>query len=99
MSKRPDRPDVTRQPVEGPEPKKPRKDEQSDHVVAMTQLREEIASLQRQLQLKNQQMLGKDKEVLAAPTTGHVSLTTLRGAPMILSCPVSVETHRHVSFL
>ena len=65
MSKRPDRPDVTRQPLEGSEPKKARKDEQSDHVVAMTQLREEIASLQRQLQLKNQQMLGKDKEVLS----------------------------------
>ncbi|KAF0292112.1 Protein FAM76A [Amphibalanus amphitrite] len=63
VSKRPDRPDVTRQPLEGSEPKKARKDEQSDHVVAMTQLREEIASLQRQLQLKNQQMLGKDKEI------------------------------------
>ncbi|XP_037078896.1 protein FAM76A-like [Pollicipes pollicipes] len=63
VSKRPDRPDVTRQPLEGSEPKKARKDEQSDHVVAMTQLREEIASLQRQLQIKNQQMLGKDKEI------------------------------------
>jgi len=64
VAKRPERPDVTRQPVDGPpESKKARKDELSDHVVAMTQLREEISGLQRQLQQKNQQVLGKDKEI------------------------------------
>ncbi|KAG8237211.1 hypothetical protein J437_LFUL016048 [Ladona fulva] len=35
----------------------------SDHVVAMTQLKETIASLQKQLNLKDQQMLSKDKQI------------------------------------
>lgn len=35
----------------------------SDHVVAMTQLKEQIASLQKQLNQKDQQLLSKDKMV------------------------------------
>lgn len=35
----------------------------SDHVVAMTQLKEQIASLQKQLSQKDSQLLGKDKTV------------------------------------
>lgn len=35
----------------------------SDHVVAMTQLKEQIASLQKQLNQKDQQLLTKDKMV------------------------------------
>ena len=35
----------------------------SDHVVALTQLREQISSLQRQLQQKDQQLLAKDRQV------------------------------------
>lgn len=35
----------------------------SDHVVAVTQLREKIASLQKQLNLKDQQLLAKDKQI------------------------------------
>lgn len=35
----------------------------SDHVVAMTQLREQIATLQKKLQQKDNQLLQKDKEV------------------------------------
>lgn len=35
----------------------------SDHVVAMTQLKEQIASLQKQLNQKDAQLLGKDKMV------------------------------------
>lgn len=35
----------------------------SDHVVAMTQLKEKIASLQKQLSLKDSQLLNKDKQV------------------------------------
>lgn len=35
----------------------------SDHVVAMTQLKEQIASLQKQLSQKDSQLLGKDKMV------------------------------------
>lgn len=35
----------------------------SDHVVAMTQLKEQIASLQKQLSQKDSQLLNKDKMV------------------------------------
>lgn len=35
----------------------------SDHVVAMTQLKEQIASLQKQLNQKDSQLLSKDKMV------------------------------------
>lgn len=35
----------------------------SDHVVAITQLREQIATLQKKLQMKDNQLLQKDKEV------------------------------------
>jgi hypothetical protein len=36
----------------------------SDHVVAMTQLKEKIASLQKQLSMKDAQLLNKDKMVV-----------------------------------
>lgn len=36
----------------------------SDHVVAMTQLKEQIASLQKQLTQKDSQLLSKDKMVM-----------------------------------
>lgn len=35
----------------------------SDHVVAMTQLKEQIASLQKQISQKDSQLLSKDKMV------------------------------------
>lgn len=35
----------------------------SDHVVAMTQLKEKIATLQKQLSIKDSQLLNKDKMV------------------------------------
>lgn len=35
----------------------------SDHVVAMTQLKEQIASLQKQVSQKNAELLNKDKMV------------------------------------
>lgn len=35
----------------------------SDHVVAMTQLKEQIASLQKQINMKDGQLLSKDKMV------------------------------------
>lgn len=38
----------------------------SDHVVAMTQLKEQIASLQKQLHQKDSQLLNKDKMVRSA---------------------------------
>lgn len=35
----------------------------SDHVVVLTQLREQVSSLQKQLSLKDQQLLAKDKQI------------------------------------
>lgn len=76
-SKRPNRPDVTKIPP--PEDTPPNKvarnnstpiivrgeldPNSSDHVVAMTQLKEQIASLQKQLSQKNSELLNKDKQV------------------------------------
>ena len=34
----------------------------SDHVVAITEMREQIATLQKQLNAKDQQLLGKEKQ-------------------------------------
>ncbi|KAK5646488.1 hypothetical protein RI129_004952 [Pyrocoelia pectoralis] len=76
-NKRPHRLDVTKIPVadsdNGPSNKIARNNagpglvrgeldpNSSDHVVAMTQLKEQIASLQKQLSIKDSQLLGKDK--------------------------------------
>lgn len=76
-NKRPNRPDVTKIPP--PEDTPPNKvarnnsapvivrgeldPNSSDHVVAMTQLKEQIASLQKQLSQKNSELLNKDKQV------------------------------------
>lgn len=78
-NKRPHRVDVTKIPVtdndNGPPNKLSRNNSgpgiirgeldpnSSDHVVAMTQLKEQIASLQKQLSLKDSQLLNKDKMV------------------------------------
>ena len=35
----------------------------SDHIVAMTQIREQVATLQKQLNAKDQQLLAKEKQV------------------------------------
>lgn len=71
VEKRPVRPDITQQPMDESELKKPRKEEQSDHMVALTQLREEIAALNRQLQLKQQHIINKDKEICELKAKGH----------------------------
>lgn len=71
-NKRPQRVDVTKMPMpekEGLEPlpgKIPRVDQDpnsSDHVVATTQLKEKIALLQKQLAMKDSQLLAKDRQV------------------------------------
>lgn len=78
-NKRPHRVDVTKLPNidvdNGPANKVPRTNagpgliraeldpNSSDHVVAMTQLKEQIASLQKQLNQKYAQLLSKDKMV------------------------------------
>lgn len=53
----------------------------SDHVVAITQLREQIATLQKKLQQKDNQLLQKDKEVsfhwtFFCTVTRHVKLSS-----------------------
>lgn len=76
-NKRPNRPDVTKIPP--PEDTPPNKvarnnstpiimrgeldPNSSDHVVAMTQLKEQIVSLQKQLSQKNSELINKDKQV------------------------------------
>lgn len=76
-SKRPNRPDVTKiPPAEDAPPNKVARNNStpvivrgeldpnsSDHVVAMTQLKEQIASLQKQVSQKNAELLNKDKTV------------------------------------
>lgn len=78
-NKRPNRPDVTKIPppddTNGPANKMARNNaapgmiradldpNSSDHVVAMTQLKEQIASLQKQISMKDAQLLNKDKMV------------------------------------
>ncbi|XP_050309283.1 protein FAM76A [Anthonomus grandis grandis] len=76
-NKRPNRPDVTKMPI--PDEQPPNKvarnnvapgmvrgdvdPNSSDHVVAMTQLKEQIASLKKQIAQKDAQMLVKDKTI------------------------------------
>jgi len=71
--KRPQRVDVTKLGQEEPPQKKPTLPPErvtreidpssSDHVVALTHLREQIANLQRQLAQKDQQLLAKDRQI------------------------------------
>ena len=60
------------EPIWGPPPskqgrhdgkKEEPKNTTSDHVVALTQLREQIANLQRQLAQKDKEIFGKDRQV------------------------------------
>lgn len=76
-NKRPNRPDVTKMPI--PDEQPPNKvarnnaapgmvradldPNSSDHVVAMTQLKEQIASLKKQITIKDGQLLSKDKMI------------------------------------
>ncbi|KAH1013505.1 hypothetical protein HUJ04_002489 [Dendroctonus ponderosae] len=75
-NKRPNRPDVTKMPVPDEQPlnKMARVNpapgmrgeldpNSSDHVVAMTQLKEQIASLKKQISQRDNQLLSKDKTV------------------------------------
>ena len=50
----------------------------SDHVVAMTQLKEQIASLQKQLNQKDSQLLSKDKMVRNIVNVCDVQVTVRR---------------------
>lgn len=78
-NKRPHRVDVTKLPPQseggetnGPTPVKaarmagvhdPHDPNSSDHVVAVTQLKEKIAHLQKQITIKDSQLLAKDRQV------------------------------------
>ncbi|XP_018329396.1 protein FAM76A [Agrilus planipennis] len=92
-SKRPRRADVTKVPVEtenGPQNKVARNNSgpnlaraeldptSSDHVVAMTQLKEQIASLQKQLSVKDAQLLSKDKQITELKAKHFTIETELR---------------------
>ena len=69
MSKKPQRPEIKQQMPEIPEKIARNANSgsvdpnSSDHVVAMTQLKETIASLQKKLQQKDKDLLEKDKMV------------------------------------
>ncbi|XP_072391410.1 protein FAM76A [Diabrotica undecimpunctata] len=90
-NKRPNRPDVTKIPP--PEDVPPIKiarnnsggpgrgdldPNSSDHVVAMTQLKEQIASLQKQLSQKNAELLNKDKTITELKATNFTTENELR---------------------
>lgn len=72
-NKRPQRVDVTKlppqdkdglEPLQGKIPRVDQDPNSSDHVVATTQLKEKIAHLQKQLALKDSQLLAKDRQVI-----------------------------------
>ena len=50
----------------------------SEHVVAMTQLKEQIASLQRRLNQKDRELLGKDKHITELKSKNFTSENELR---------------------
>ncbi|KAL7639877.1 UNVERIFIED_CONTAM: hypothetical protein RMT77_009290 [Armadillidium vulgare] len=70
-NKRPNRPDVTKIPIEEPPPKVsrnvgPTRDSDpssGDQLALITQLREQIANLEKQLYQKDAQLLGKEKQM------------------------------------
>lgn len=50
----------------------------SDHVVAMTQLKEQIASLQKRLTMKDKELLAKDKHITELKSKNFTSENELR---------------------
>lgn len=50
----------------------------SDHVIAMTQLKEQIASLQKRLAQKDRELLGKDKHITELKSKNFTSENELR---------------------
>jgi len=50
----------------------------SDHVVALTQLREQIANLNKQLQQKDQQLLAKDRQITDLRASNFTTENELR---------------------
>ncbi|KAL0266872.1 UNVERIFIED_CONTAM: hypothetical protein PYX00_009304 [Menopon gallinae] len=84
---KPERVDVTKMPPQSdkddPLPTKiPRVDQvdpnSSDHVVATTQLKEKIASLQKQLSAKDAQLLAKDRQITELKAKNFTSETEMR---------------------
>lgn len=56
----------------------------SDHLVAITQLREQIAVLQKQLQTKDQQLLAKDRTMTELKATHHSTEKLLRNKMTVM---------------
>nr|XP_023012059.1 protein FAM76A [Leptinotarsa decemlineata] len=91
-NKRPNRPDVTKMPPqdEAPPNKVARNNSapvmirgdvdpnSSDHVVAMTQLKEQIASLQKQMTQKNSELINKDKMITELKANNFTTENELR---------------------
>ncbi|XP_003699198.1 protein FAM76A isoform X1 [Megachile rotundata] len=93
-NKRPHRVDVTKLPPQsesgdsnGPTPVKaarmvgvhdPHDPNSSDHVVAVTQLKEKIAHLQKQITIKDGQLLAKDRQITELKAKNFTSETELR---------------------
>ncbi|KAL2736632.1 protein FAM76A isoform X1 [Vespula maculifrons] len=93
-NKRPHRVDVTKLPPQseggdtnGPTPVKaarmagvhdPHDPNSSDHVVAVTQLKEKIAHLQKQISIKDGQLLAKDRQITELKAKNFTSETELR---------------------
>nr|CAH7764421.1 unnamed protein product [Callosobruchus chinensis] len=90
-SKRPNRPDVTKIPQAEEPPNKVARNNSapvivrgeldphsSDHVVAMTNLKEQIASLNKQVNQKNQDLLNKDKMITELKATNFTTENELR---------------------
>ncbi|XP_032677084.1 protein FAM76A isoform X1 [Odontomachus brunneus] len=93
-NKRPHRVDVTKLPPQseggdtnGPSPVKaarmagvhdPHDPNSSDHVVAVTQLKEKIAHLQKQITIKDGQLLAKDRQITELKAKNFTSETELR---------------------
>ncbi|KAG5889017.1 hypothetical protein JTB14_033946 [Gonioctena quinquepunctata] len=91
-NKRPNRPDVTKMPPQDDAP--PNKvarnnsapvivrgdvdPNSSDHVVAMTQLKEKIASLQKQVSQKNGELINKDKMITELKANNFTTENELR---------------------
>ena len=97
-NKRPQRADVTKLPapssdgkdsLDGPPAKVPRPavsrvdPHDPEHVVAMTQLKEKIVSLNKQLSLKDQQLLSKDKMITELKAKHFTVETELRNRMLV----------------
>ncbi|XP_076046556.1 protein FAM76A-like isoform X2 [Oratosquilla oratoria] len=84
-NKRPNRPDVTKLPAEEPPAKVSRNsapardsDPNTDQLVLITQLREKIANLEKQLSIKDQQLIAKERQMTELKASQYTAEQELR---------------------